>query len=494
MSYVFFLLIPIFYLLLQYFFVVLNWNKKLARIPTAPGRLPIFGHALEVLKTSRRIKLGISNALWTFFDSSPNGNSEGLFVVYIGPIPIVSITSPEAAEIVAKAEQDQNINYNISSTFTGIHGNILPLLRFGPEYKYHRKIIFPSRRQSTYNLPEKISKHFHRFTETIGEDGIIDDLHYSSKGFVDAFRWEYLTKVPMAWETREERWKDFEIPLFGTPRDWLRTILMPFEIYFPDKVPRRRKVLERIIEEECAKLDTEDHQSTLLSLLIREHLKNPQRFTSEDVKDEFCSEWTASVNTVALTLTFLLHELGHRPDIQDKIREELNNVLSPGQELTLDDLDRLPYLEAVVKECIRRHPAFPSTPSWITLADIEVPTDNGIMTIPRLSVIGMNIKIINHNPRHWKNPEEFNPDRFLDKEEESSRHPLAFYSFSSGNRTCPGKKIALLTLQIILVQIIQRFTVQSLTPLGSVSLNYSIPFAIVPVETVPVRFTKRVSD
>ena len=491
MSIVLIVLLPITYLLLQYFCVILNRNKKLASIPTLPGRLLIFGHVFEVLKTSRCIKLGISNAIWTLLESVSNGDTNGVLALYIGPIPFISITSPEALEIVTKAEQDRNINYNLMNTFTGIYGNILPTLRFGSEYKYHRKIIFPSRRQSTYNLPEKISKHFHRFTEAIGEDGIIDDLHSSSKGFVDAFRSEYLTKIPMSWETRFERWKDFEIPLFGTPRGWLRTILTPLEICFPDQVRRRREVLERIIEEECAKLDAEDDQPTLLSILIREHLKNPEKFTSEDVKDEFRSEWTASVYTIALTLTFLLHELGHRPDIQDKIREELKDDLSPGQELTLDDLDRLPYLEAVVKECIRRHPAFPSIPPWITRADIEVPTDNGVITIPRLSVVVINSKTINHNPRHWKNPEEFNPDRFLDEEEESSRHPLAFYSFSSGNRTCPGKKIALLTLQIILAQIIQRFTIESLTPLGSISLNYSAPFAVVPVETVPVRLTKR---
>ena len=154
-------------------------------------------------------------------------------------------------------------------------------------------------------------------------------------------------------------------------------------------------------------------------------------------------------------------------------------------------MDKLPYLEAVVKESIRKHPSFPTLPLWTNLADIDIKTDDRTITIPKLSLIITRIRNINHNPRHWKDPEEFNPDRFLNETEVSSRHPLAFYSFSSGNRTCPGKKIALVTQQLVLAQIIQRFTIESLNPLGSISLDYSLPTVSCLLQKVSVRFTKR---
>ena len=346
------------------------------------------------------------------------------------------------------------------------------ILRHGLEYNYHRKTIHPYRRQVIFGLPERVNKHFYRFTEAIGEDGMIEDLHTTSKAFVEAFRSESLTRIPMSWENRFERWKDAK-----TRQDFMKSISWYVITWLTGICFRQKRddVFARIVEEAIAKFDTEDGdgnvqdgQPTLLNVLIREHLKNPEKFTKQDVKDEFFFEWGGSMYSTTLTLTFLLHELGHRPDIQDKIREELNNVLSPGQELTLEDMDQLPYLEAVVKESIRRHPTVPSTPAWITLDDIDIKTDDRTITIPSVSLITTRIRNINYNPRHWKNPEEFNPDRFLNETEVASRHPLAYYSFSSGNRTCPGKKIALVTQQLILAQIIQRFTIESLNPLESI--------------------------
>ena len=499
MSTVFLVLFPIIYLLLRYFPVILDRNKKLSSIPTLPGRLPIFGHTLELLKIQILENCSLIHAFLTLLDRTiPIGkNSDEILALHLGPITsLICITSAEAAEIIAMKEQMKGVNYNIQKVVGDkIFGKALPVLRFGFEYNYHQKIILPYRRQVVFQLPERVKKHFYRFTEAIGEDGVIEDLYTTSKAFVEAFGSEALTRIPMSWENRFERWKAADARFHFMKSSFWFVMTWLTKASF-----RRRKddVFARIVEEAIAKFDTEDGdgnvedgQPTLLNLLIREHLKNPEGFTRQDIKDEFFSEWLAGLFSTTLTLTFVLHELGHRPDIQDKIREELTSVLGPGQELTLDDMDKLPYLEAVAKECIRRHPTVPSVPPWVNLANIDIKTGDRTITIPQLSIISTRIRNINHNPRHWKNPTEFNPDRFLIETEVSSKHPLAFYSFSSGNRTCPGKKIALLTQQLILAQIIQRFTIESLNLLGSISLDYSFPVVALPLEKVSVKFTKR---
>ena len=499
MSIVFFVLLPIIYLLVRYFPVILDRKKKLASIPSLPGRLPIFGHLLELLKIQILENCSFSHTFLTFLDKNiPIGkDSDEVLALHYGPLmSAICITSPEAAEIIAMKEQMKMLNYNVEEAVGGkIFGKALPVLRSGFEYNYHQKTILPYRRQVILTLPERVKKHFYRFTEAIGEDGIIENLYTTSKAFVEAFGSEALTRIPLSWENREERWKDADAR-FNFIKCWFWFIMTRLtEVSIRQ---RRDDVFARIVEDAIAKFNTEDGDGnvkdghpTLLNLLIREHLKNSDSFTLQDVKDEFFSEWMASVFATTLTMTFVLHELGHRPDIQDKIREELSNVLGPGQELTLDDMDKLAYLEAVVKECIRRHPTVPSVPPWVNLADIDIKSDDRIITIPRLSLITTRNRNINHNPRHWKNPEEFDPNRFLNEAEVSSRHPLAYYSFSSGNRTCPGKKIALLTQQLILAQIIQRFTIESLNPLGSIFLDYSFPVACVPLQKVSVKFTKR---
>ena len=333
----------IIYLLYRYFPVILDRHKKLASIPSLPGRLPIFGHALELLRMQILENCSPLHALFTFFDKTiPVGkDNDEVLACHLGPIvPVICITSPEAAETIAMKEQIKGLNYNILEVIAGkVLGKTLPALRSGFEYNYHQKIILPYRRQVIFQLPEQVSKHLYRLTEAIGEDGMIEDLYTSSKAFVEAFRSESLTRIPMSWENRFERWKDanarfdFIISLSSLVMAWLTGFYSH---------GRRHDIFGRIVEEAIAKFDTEggdgnvqDSQPTLLNVLISEHLKNPEKFTKQDVKDEFFSEWLSSLLSTTLTLTFLLHELGHRPDIQDKIREELNNVLSSGQETNI---------------------------------------------------------------------------------------------------------------------------------------------------------------
>ena len=231
-----------------------------------------------------------------------------------------------------------------------------------------------------------------------------------------------------------------------------------------------------------------DNLPTLMNLLIQEHLKNPEKFTKEDILGELKWIWVASFDTLSISLTYLLHEVGHRPDIQDEILTELSNFMTSGRDLTLKDVEKLPYLDAVVKESLRRHP--PAIIGKTADQDIKVPSSDGktVMIIPKGGQMFIDIHALNNNLRHWRNPEEFNPSRFFDKTK-TSGHRFSHLSFSAGKRVCRGKKIAHLMLQLILAKVVQRYKIQSLNPLGSIREEFKLLMS--PIEAVSVQFIER---
>ncbi|ONH95456.1 hypothetical protein PRUPE_7G072000 [Prunus persica] len=108
----------------------------------------------------------------------------------------------------------------------------------------------------------------------------------------------------------------------------------------------------------------------------------------------------------------------------------------------ISDTANLPYLQAIVKETLRLHPAGP----MVVWESTEECTVNGY-TIPAKTRLFVNVWAINRDPTHWENPLEFQPERFL-AEEGSGKSPLDvrgqhfhFLPF------CPGTTLSLQVVQ-----------------------------------------------
>lgn len=485
---------------------IFDFYKKIASIPTAPGRSWFVGHILELYRITNLEKCSWLCAAYFFInrvcDSNrrtfiDNGIDIGAYKVYLGSVPVVIITSPEAAENVYKTtDVHKPFVYQFAHTF----GKGLPNLN-GEEYKYHKKVTLSYFRNINSTI-DRVNKHFHRFTESIGEDGIMRDLFATASSVGDAISSDVLTKQSVFLDQQNLRFENLKIVLdffvSTTHKPWLmHKWLLPFSRegrqglqYF-----KKNHFFEKFTEQAIKDFDSgdgvvENGQPTLMNLLIREHLKNPHVFTKENVLGELAWFWVGAFDTTALVLTYLILEVGNRPDIQDKIFDELSSVLSPGQELTIDVMDKLPYLEAVVKESMRRHPPGTLLPKH-AVEDIKIPRINGegFATIPKGTLIFISTHAVNNNPRHWKEPEEFNPDRFLSEKHLASDHPYAHLTFSAGKRGCPGKKMGYLTLKTMLAKLVQTYHIQSLNHLGSTPKVYKV--VLCPIEAVSVKFIKR---
>ncbi|KAJ8402739.1 hypothetical protein AAFF_G00364110 [Aldrovandia affinis] len=165
----------------------------------------------------------------------------------------------------------------------------------------------------------------------------------------------------------------------------------------------------------------------------------------------------AGVETTTTVLKWSIAFLIHHPQVQKKIQEELDCKIGMDRHPKLSDRGNLPYLEATIREVLRIRPVSPLLIPHVALADSSI----GEYTIEKGARVIINLWSLHHDEKEWKNPEIFDPGRFLDEEGSSLGAPSASYlPFGAGVRVCLGESLAKMELFLFLSWILQRFTLE----------------------------------
>lgn len=133
-------------------------------------------------------------------------------------------------------------------------------------------------------------------------------------------------------------------------------------------------------------------------------------FNEEDMRQTLGDLFAAGTDTTATTLKWAILYLILHPDVQCKIHEELDNVFGRNRKPSLEDRKYIPYTEAVLLEVQRKATIVPLGVPHASSWDTKL---NG-HHIPAKTLILPNIWAVHHDPKIWKNPDEFQPERFLD--------------------------------------------------------------------------------
>nr|XP_022900691.1 cytochrome P450 4c21-like [Onthophagus taurus] len=184
--------------------------------------------------------------------------------------------------------------------------------------------------------------------------------------------------------------------------------------------------------------------------------------------------------TSVIPISLTLYELGKRPELQEKILEEILSVIGPElKEITFNDLNNMTYLQCVANEAVRLY--FPSPfmdrllPNNVKVKDMVIPKDTQVVF--HLS------KIFKSN-EYFENANVFNPDRFL----QGSVTEKTLLWFGYGAKQCPGKKIAYASIKLLLATILREFKIYPVKD-HEVQLKSDINFT--SVTGIPVIFKKR---
>lgn len=142
------------------------------------------------------------------------------------------------------------------------------------------------------------------------------------------------------------------------------------------------------------------------------------------------------------------------PHVQEKIHQEIDDVVGRDRLPSLEDLDKMPYLKATLLETLRHSSVVPLLIPHNATADTTLQGYN----IPKDSMVLFNVSAIHNDPQTWKNPAEFLPSRFLDAEGQFVRpRDGSFLLFGAGPRACIGETLSQTIMLLFLSQLYHQF-------------------------------------
>lgn len=136
----------------------------------------------------------------------------------------------------------------------------------------------------------------------------------------------------------------------------------------------------------------------------------------------------AGRDTTALLLSWFFYQLSSQPDVESRIRREIDDVVGDEGELTFDALKRLTYLQHVIQESLRLYPSVPFN-GFTALQDDVLP---GGYFVPKDTYVVYSAYILHRRPDLFPDPTRFDPDRF----ERKPPKPFEYMSFHGGPREC----------------------------------------------------------
>ncbi|WPH01320.1 putative cytochrome P450 [Acrodontium crateriforme] len=228
-----------------------------------------------------------------------------------------------------------------------------------------------------------------------------------------------------------------------------------------------------------AKNDFEQVNSYVLQQLSkhRSDEAKSQRFTRPDFidkllglqkegkVDEYDVFTTCNVNiaagsdTIGVTLSAVFYHLCRNPQTLVQLRKEIQSLISSGQfsdPITFSEAQNAPYLQAVLKETLRMHPAVGQP-----LARV-VPPGGAVISgyhFPAGTVVGVNAWVL-HRDKTVFGPDAdmFRPERWLQSSKEDiARWDRSMFAFGAGSRTCIGKNLSLLEMNKLVPQLLRKF-------------------------------------
>ena len=196
----------------------------------------------------------------------------------------------------------------------------------------------------------------------------------------------------------------------------------------------------------------ETHDDLLDMLLAVTYEDDGSVMSDEQLIDEILILFVAGHETTANALTFATYLLANNTQYIAQIREESKEIQDTS--LSIGSLAQLPVAKAVVDETMRLYP-----PAWITDRVAVEDDDLGKYQIEKGAIIGISFYEIHRDPRHWNNPNDFFPERFVG--EEAKKHSKYYYPFGAGPRMCIGNNFAIYEMLLTLVNLLNNFDLES---------------------------------
>ncbi|XWS42827.1 hypothetical protein CRYUN_Cryun16bG0047800 [Craigia yunnanensis] len=280
--------------------------------------------------------------------------------------------------------------------------------------------------------------------------------------------WPNLTRVLL-----RKRWKEFFQAL--EERDKVLVSLI-----------RSRKKLkeERLSKSKEDKVEADDgyvlaYVDTLLDVQLPEEKR---KLTEQEIVSLASEFLIAGTDTTSTALQWIMANMVKYPHVQEKLFMEIKGVVGAGEEeVKEDDLQKMPYLKAVILEALRRHP-----PGHFVLPHtVREDTVLGGFLVPKNVTINFLVAEMGWDPKVWEDPMAFKPERFLSNDNKSGEvfditgsREIKMMPFGVGRRICPGLGLSILHLEYFVANLVWLFEWKAMDG-DEVSLEEKQEFTVV---------------
>ncbi|WP_370947150.1 cytochrome P450 [Amycolatopsis sp. cg5] len=397
-------------------------------VPVAPGRWPFLGHTPAMLRRRFAFTAGL--------------RAHGEIVkVFLGPLPAYFVTTPELAHRVLVTEGASFRKGAMFDKFRPYVGNGL-LLSNGDFHLRQRRLVQPAFRHDRIVRYADTMVKAARDLTSAWRPGEIRAIDEDMQALAVTIVGETLFSTEIGQRAiSEARRSIFIVIKQGMIRAlspaFVEKLPLPGNREFDVAIDRMRAiVLEVIANWRGQEIDHGD----VLSLLLLAGMSDQQAY------DEVITLLTAGIETTALALSWVFHEIARNPEIERRIHAEVDKVLG-GRPVCFADVPRLRFTAMVVDEVLRMYPV------WILMRRATAPVDLGGARIQPGDEVIVSPHALHFDPDSFEEPEKFDPDRWARTEPPRG----AFIPFGAGNRQCLGNVFAKTEIILTLATVAARW-------------------------------------
>ncbi|KAM0035010.1 putative cytochrome P450 [Helianthus debilis subsp. tardiflorus] len=443
-------------------FISFKWisshSKMKKKLPPSPWKFPVIGNLHQLGSEPHRSLQGLSRKYGPIMH------------LHFGSVPTLVVSSAEAAHEIMKTHDSSFANRpNLTIPNILVYG--CKDIAFSPNGKYWRQLksmvvkhlLGNAQVTSFQKVREKelgrmldalgeswgssvdIGAMFVSLTENIicsaalGKSSDGSDLKKIIQTFLDMFTF-FSVGTYVSWLS----WVDHLTGLVGRAK----AVARQFDEF-----------LEGVIEEHVMKKGAaegvpnkgKDFIDILLS--VQKDGTTDFTFQRDTVKAVILDVFVGGIETAATSLEWVLSELVRHPGAMKKLQQEVTEVAQGRHVIAEEDLEKMHYLKAVIRESLRLHMPAPLLLPRISTQDVKLMGYD----IPARTQVIVNAWAIGRDPMLWEEAEEFRPERFLKNKIDYKGLNFEWLPFGAGRRTCPGIQFGVAIMELAVANIVYKF-------------------------------------
>ncbi|XP_061717334.1 cytochrome P450 6B5-like [Cydia pomonella] len=458
-------------ILYYHFTITFNyWRNQ--NVP-GPGPIPIFGNTLKFVLAST--SLGV--ILKKLYDGYPTDKVVGLFRMRT---PCLLIRDLDIVKHVLIKDfhvfSDRGVSFSKKGLGTNLfHAN-------GETWQALRHRFSPMfSNQKLKNMMYLLKDRADKFMEFVSEVTAVTpehDVHGLMRKYTMSTIWACAFGLDIDTFQEEIRatLKKIDQILFN------RNLKIEFEMMYPgltrklkmEIFPRFmhdffKDLVKKVITQRKGVPSTRnDFMDLLLQIKNNKELQTARSFgdkegetveiTNTIIEAQAFAFYVAGYETSASTMGFMLYQLALNPEIQERLRKEVDEYLQRhNSQINVATLKELTYMDQVFNETLRMYPIVEHLRRKAQ-TDYKCPGTN--VKVSKGQLVLISVWGIHHDELYYPEPEKFNPDNFSPAKT-ASRHPCAYLPFGIGPRHCIATRFAQVQSRVCIIRLLSRFRLEA---------------------------------